>query len=150
MNVDEVLSVLGQMELDMTQELQRKRSLQHIGEVLKTFKATEAKRAQFQAECLVLEQKQATLRARYDAKRDAELVALEDTRAKCTVDRAEQEQQQAGMRQKMNELDHAVVLKDAEVAVKLAQLDAKIVEKTKQLTQLTESILSLKQAHALV
>lgn len=148
MTPKEVLSVLGQMELDLTQLLAQRRGIQQIREVLQTYEAVQGSLAKLQASEREWHEKIAAMEAQYNDRRAKQLAALTDEKACCDKDAETLKAKRKETKAKIEELDAKVEERERAVTAKLTDLDTQISQKTKQLTELNKAITALKSTFA--
>jgi chromosome segregation ATPase len=149
MGTAEVLSVLGQMELDLTQLIAQKRGLANVREVLTMFQEATASLASLQERHGELEKQIAALQSEFEAKRAAERKLLDKERAACAAECAESHRAMTEAHQKLDLLQQQVDEKEKFVAERSAQLESELKSKTAELTRVTHAFDLFRKEHGL-
>jgi phage shock protein A len=148
MTPKEVLSVLGQMELELTQVLAQKRGLQQIREALQAYEEVQTSLATLQANETALKKKLAGLDALYTERVEQHRTALAEERACCERGADALKLKQQEVAEQMQALDAQLAERERAHQVRLTELDEQVSEKSKQLTTLTNQLQALKRSLA--
>jgi len=149
MSVNDVLSVLGQMELDLTQLIAQKRGILRIREVLTTYQAVSAELATMQRTKDDLAKEMQALQEDYDGRRTAEKKSLQHEKDHCAKECADAKAEMAEAKKKLKVVKDDLAEKERFAADRAAQLDSDLKQKSAELAKVTASFEAFKKQHGL-
>lgn len=149
MSVKDVLSVLGQMELDLTQLLAQKRGLTQVREILNTFESAVADLATMETTKAELATQIEALRSDYANRLTAEKKTLHAEQARCATACTEAKQALAAAQDKLQTVQADLLEKERFASDRASQLNADLKAKTAELTRLTAAYEAFKKQHGL-
>lgn len=149
MTVDEVLSVLGQMELDLTQQIAQKRGIARMREVLTAFREASTAMETMEADKAALEEELAGVRAAVAAEWVKERQGLESQREAIRDLGTQEEAKLADLQARVAELTAVVADREQFAQERAAQLDAELTAKTAELASVTAALDAVRQKFGL-
>ena len=145
----EVISVLGQWELELTQLEQQRRSLRYVRDVMTRFQEAVTGLAILETQREEVQGKLDALRTRYNDEKTKAVQARDAAVQACATETADAKVKAATIKKKIVDLEQALKDKETFVATRSAQLEAELQTKTADLAKLTASFETFKRQHGL-
>jgi chromosome segregation ATPase len=149
MGVIEVLSVLGQMELDLTQLIAQKRGIARIREVLTVYQESAKAITAMEDTKKDLAKEIQSLQVEYSNKRTVEHKTLDAEKERCAKECETAKVELADARKKLKAVNDDLAEKGRFATERSAQLDSELKSKTAELEKITRAFETFRKQHGL-